>query len=88
MEQFLNAARDADVLIYNSTVDGPVQTLSQLVEKNSVLADFKAVKEGNVWCTSENLYQESMGLGSLAADFHAVFTTPEKENLTYLFHLH
>ena len=88
MEQFLNMARDADILIYNSTVDGPVRTLSQLVAKNPVLADFKAVKEGNVWCTSENLYQESMGLGFLAEDFHTIFTVPEEENLTYLFRLH
>ena len=88
MEQFFDVARDADVLIYNSTVDGPVETLSQLVAKNPVLADFKAVKEGTVWCTSENLYQESMGLGTLAADFRAVFTAPEEEHLTYLFRLH
>ena len=48
MEDFYKAARDADVLIYNSAIDGGVSSLEELVEKSGLLADFKAVKEGNI----------------------------------------
>lgn len=86
MESFYEGARNADVLIYNSAIDGELQTLDQLLEKSGVLADFKAVREGNVWCTGKNLFQESLGLGGLIADLHAVLSG-ENGTLTYLHHL-
>lgn len=89
MEAFYKAARDADVLIYNSTIDGELQTMEELLSKSSLLADFKAVKEGNVWCTGKNLFQESLGLGSLIQDMSAIFRAedPEQLELTYLHRL-
>ena len=62
MESFYAGARDADVLIYNSTIEGELETVEQLLEKSSLLADFKAVQEGNVWCIEKNFYQESLEL--------------------------
>ncbi len=35
-------------MIYNATIDSELQTLDQLLEKSPLLADFKAVKTGNV----------------------------------------
>lgn len=89
MESFYAGARDADVLIYNSTIDGELQTISQLLEKSSLLGDFKAVQNGNVWCTGKNLFQESLGLGDLILDLHAILTAedPESLELTYLHRL-
>lgn len=89
MEAFYEAARDADVLIYNSTIDGELRTLEELLGKSSLLADFRAVQEGNVWCTGKNLFQESLGLGSLIQDMSAIFRTedPESLSLTYLHRL-
>ena len=49
-------------------------TLDELLEKNEVLAEFKAVQEGNVWCTGQDLFQSSMGLGDLLLDIHTVLT--------------
>lgn len=83
MEEFYQKARDADILIYNSTIDGELETLDQLLEKSPVLGDFKAVQEGNVWCTGKNLFQESLGLGELIQDLHAVMTE-EAPALAYL----
>lgn len=83
MEEFYQKARDADILIYNSTIDGELETLDQLLEKSPVLKDFKAVQEGSVWCTGKNLFQESLGLGELIVDLHAVMTE-EAPELTYL----
>ena len=30
----------------------------ELLDKCPVLEDFKAVKEGNVWCTTDDIYQQ------------------------------
>lgn len=86
MESFYAGAKDADVLIYNSTIDGELQTIDQLLEKSPLLADFKAVKEGKVWCTGKNLFQESLGLGDLIVDIHKLLTedAPTPDSLTYL----
>ncbi len=80
MEQFYTTARNADFIIYNSTTSGDLQSLDELIEKNSLLAEFKAVRENHVWCTRNNLYQESMKLGDVIADFHSIFTDTTKDN--------
>lgn len=87
MESFYAAAKDADVIIYNSTIDGELQTLEQLLQKSSLLADFKAVQTGNVWCTGKNMFQESMSLGEMILDLHAVLTQQNPAQLRYLHRL-
>lgn len=83
METFCEVARDADILIYNSSIEGELDTLDQLTELNAVLADFKAVHEGNVWCTGQNMFQQTTGAAGMVSDLHAVFTGTDTE-LTYL----
>ena len=87
MESFYQAAREADVLIYNSTIGGELQTLDQLLDKSPLLADFKAVQEGNVWCTGQNMFQESMALGDMIGEFHRIFTEEDPQGLAYLHRL-
>lgn len=89
MESFYNGAKDADVLIYNSAIDGELHTMDELTAKSPLLADFKAVKNGNVWCTGKNLFQEPMGLGKMITDIHTVLTEtdPDPGKLTYLHRL-
>ncbi len=86
MESFYDGAKDADVLIYNSAIDGELQTIDELLEKSGVLSDFKSVQTGNVWCTGKNLFQESLGIGHLIEDIHQILTsaTPDSLELTYL----
>ena len=85
MESFYDGAKDADLLIYNSTIDGELFTLSELLQKSAFLKDFKAVQTGNVWCTGKNLFQEPMGLGKLILDMHRVLTDENApKELTYL----
>lgn len=74
MEQFYSQAVNADIIIYNSTIDGELTSISELTAKNGLLADFKAVKNGDVWCTGENLFQETMKLGTFVSDLNSVFT--------------
>ncbi len=75
MEEFYAKAKDADFIIYNSTIDGGVYSLDELIGKNSLLADFKAVKNGNVWCTGKNLYQETTQLGLMISDIHQMLVS-------------
>ena len=45
---------DADYIIYNSTVDGEISTVDELTEKwSGLLEHFKAVEDGNVYCTRQ-----------------------------------
>ncbi|MGN0667459.1 MAG: ABC transporter substrate-binding protein [Huintestinicola sp.] len=89
MEAFYAKAKDADILIYNSTVDGELRTISQLLEKSSLLADFKAVKNGDVWCTEQNMYQQTTGMAEMISDFHAIISGEARDGgkLTYLHRL-
>jgi len=89
MEDFYAGAKDADVLIYNSSIDAELTTVDQLLEKSSLLADFKAVRDGWVYCTGKNLFQESLGLGALIGDLNRILTAPAPDavELTYLHRL-
>lgn len=87
METFYTGAKDADVIIYNSTIDGELHTINELLTKSPLLADFKAVQTGDVWCTEQNLFQSTMGLGDMILDIHAILTAENPETLTYLHRL-
>lgn len=86
MEAFYAAARDADYVIYNSTVDGELASLDALTAKDGLLSNLKAVREGTVFCTAENLYQSSMELGDFILDLHRMLTG-DWEHMTYLYKL-
>lgn len=83
MEAFYAAAREADYILYNSTIDGELETMEQLLEKNSLLSDFKAVKNGNVWCTGKNMFQETMGLGGMILEMHQIFAGEAEDEMEY-----
>ena len=86
MEEFYAAAREADYLIYNSTIDGELSSVEELFGKSELLKNFKAVSEGNVYCTTRDLYQSSMELGTMIADIHGMLNG-EEDGLTYLYRL-
>ena len=86
MEEFYAAAREADYLIYNSTIDGELSSVEELFGKSELLENFKAVGEGNVYCTTRDLYQSSMELGTMIADIHGMLNG-EEDSLTYLYRL-
>lgn len=87
MEMFYTGAKDADIIIYNSTIDRELHSIDELLAKSPLLADFKAVRNGDVWCTGQNLFQSTMGLGDMILDIHAVLTEEAPEPLTYLHRL-
>jgi iron complex transport system substrate-binding protein len=86
MEEFYLTAKDADYIIYNSTIEGELSSVDDLIGKSSLLTNMKAVQEGNVFCTTKNLYQSSMELGTIIADIHKMLAGEEDE-LTYIYKL-
>lgn len=72
MEEFYATAKDADYLIYNSAIDGELYTMDELIEKSSMLKDFKAVKNGDVWCTGKNMFQETTGIADMIVDINSI----------------
>ncbi len=86
IESFYQKAKDADYIIYNSTIDGELENISQLIEKNELLADFRAVKNNNVWCTEKNTFQQTTGASEMIHDIHTI-VTGKTDNLEFMHRL-
>ena len=89
VEEFYNKAKDVDYLIYNGTTDGGMKTIEELLAKEELLRDFKAVQEGNIWCTTKDLYQQSMAIGGMIEDIHNMLTGIEEmqNEMRYMYQL-
>lgn len=86
IESFYQKTKDADYIIYNSTIDGELENISQLIEKNELLADFRAVKNNNVWCTEKNTFQQTTGASEMIHDIHTI-VTGKTDNLEFMHRL-
>ena len=84
MEEFYATAVDTDYLIYNGTIDGQVSSIADLESKSDLFAEFKAVKDGNVWYTGKNLYQATDTVGELIGDIHHMLTDGDASQMTFL----
>ena len=87
MEDFYREANAADILIYNGSIDGGIGSIEELLVKNELLKDFKAVKQGDVWSTSLNMFQESSKIADVIeemADVIAGGCEPEHKYLMRL----
>ena len=60
--------------------------VNQLTERFPLLNEFKAVQEGQVWCTTQSLFQQSLELADLIVDMNRVFTkgTPAALSLIHI----
>ena len=72
MEQFYAQSADADILIYNSAIDNSIHSVQELIDKNPLFAEFKAVKEGQVWATGKYLYQATDRIGDMILDLQKI----------------
>lgn len=86
MEEFYAGAKDADYIIYNSTIEGELSSVDDLLAKSPLFEKFKAVQEGHVYCTSKNLYQSTMSLGTITSDIRRMLTGDDAD-LTYIYKL-
>ncbi len=83
MEEFYNAAAEADYIIYNSTIEGKLSGVDALLEKSSLFSDFKAVKEGKVWQIGKDLYQSTDTAGLMTEDLFRMLSG-EEEGMAFL----
>ena len=72
MEDFYAAAKDADILIYNGTIEGELGSIEELTSKNELFADFKAVKDGQVYTTDSSFYQQTTGTCDFIKDLNQI----------------
>ena len=84
MERFYATAKDADIIVYNGTIDESVATLNDFVGKNALLSQFKAVKNGNVWVTSADMYQQMTSTADIIDELHGAFTGDDASDFHYL----
>jgi len=87
MEDFYLEANDADILIYNGSIDGGIDSTRELLDKMELLKDFKAVKQGNVWSTSLNMFQESSKIVNVIEEMADVIADNGETEHKYLMHL-
>lgn len=84
MEDFYNTAKDADYLIYNATIENPVRSITELCGKSVLLADFKAVQDGNVWQVQRSLYQSPDIAAQMITDLRRMLTGENTSEMTFL----
>ena len=86
IESFYDIAENADIIIYNSSIDSSVKTMEDLINKDPVMKNMKAVKEKKCWMTGSSMYQRTDIAGNMILDFHNLFTgnTDELKFLTQL----
>ena len=79
IEAFYDIARDADYIIYNASIDSSVTNLEELLAKDPILSEMKAVKENNCWSSGGSMYQRTDLAGDMIMDFHILFTDDDPE---------
>ena len=66
---------------------GELYSVDELLAKSTLFSDFKAVKEGNVYCTGSNFFQESTGTCDFIEDLHKVLVDETDDNYRFLKHV-
>lgn len=87
IESFYAAAEDADILIYNASIEDAPEDLAELCAKDSILTQFRAVSEGNVWCMRSSLYQNANRTGAILRDLHAIVTGEAGDETEFFYRL-
>lgn len=89
METFFQTAREADIVVYNSTIGGEVASLAEFMALNPLMKELKAGKNGSVWCTRESMYQQTLNIGLMISELHTILSAApnEEPELTYFFRL-
>ena len=86
MEAFYDKAVDADILIYNSTIEGGLNGMSDLTALSDKFNDFSAVKNGNVWCTDASTFQRTTGAADMIVEMNKIFAGAADDSGMEYFH--
>lgn len=83
MEDFYVSAKDADIIIYNSTIAGEIGSVDELISMNGLFADFKAVRNGQVYCTEKDLFQKTTDTVEFMRELGEIFAGDQGDH-TYI----
>lgn len=83
-EEFYAAAKDADFLIYNATIESPAGSIRELCGRMPLLSDFKAVQSGDVWQVRRSLYQSPDTAVQMITDIHKMLTGSGTDEMVFL----
>ena len=86
MEAFYDKAVDADILIYNSTIEGSLEDMDDLLALSDRFSDFVAVKSGNVWCTDASTFQRTTGAADMIVEMNKIFAGAADDSGMEYFH--
>ena len=84
MEEFYSKAVNADYLIYNGTIESPLNSMQDLIDKDELFGEFKAVKEGNVWTLDKTWYQATATVGYLIEDLNLMLVGGDPADMVFL----
>lgn len=73
-EKFYETAKDADILLVNTTIEGDIGSIADLEARNKLFGDFRAVQNGEVYETSADIYQSVDKSDEIITDMHRIFT--------------
>lgn len=71
-ESFYGKVNECDYLIYNTTIVGEINSIKDITDKCSVLANTKAFKDGNVFTIDKDFYQSPMNIAEYIEDINAM----------------
>lgn len=89
-ETFYQTAVNADYIIYiDFSSTEQITKLDELVAKDPLFADLKAVKNKTVWSTRQDFWQVTATLGNMISDINTAITATDNshDELTYLYRL-
>lgn len=86
MEAFYDKAVDADILIYNSTIEGGLGSIDELTALSDKFKDFAAVESGNVWCTDASTFQRTTGAADMIVEMNKIFAGAAGDSGMEYFH--
>ena len=84
MEEFLDKAKDADILLYSSLIQY-MPDKQTLLDTEPLLKEFKAVQEDQVWVLAKDFYMASAGLAEKFQDL-VMILHPELKAAPELLH--
>ena len=82
MEDFYLKVKDADILIYNGTLYGSPESIEELVSDTALLSEFKAVKDGRVYASGDNMFQSSCEAADIISEL-ADIINDKAADMTY-----
>ena len=79
IEAFYEYVVDADILIYNATIENIPKSLDELKMADAIFPELKAVREKEVWYTEKSLYQSTDKSGTIIENLYEIIAEGKED---------